>query len=145
MADRRRPWVRLGVALATVLVLAGCGDAAPTKAQFMSRTRGAIGDVKAAMVSKGIDPKVGDQMIDDLIACEYEAIKDDPELLQAAYEHAGKSDVVAKLDAKAGSCSQKFTTALTKAADAVTTTADAPGTGDEMTTIAPPTTEAATR
>ena len=89
--------MRRALLLSTALLLTACGGT-PTKADFVDKIEGSVGDdLSSVLEQQGVDASQLDDLITEFVGCQYDAIKDDTDLLNKAYDNPGDADIQARL------------------------------------------------
>jgi hypothetical protein len=120
VAEAARHRRLLAIAALTVApsLLTGCGGA-PSRDDFVAKTKDSIGaDLAAGLEAQGVDEETGDRLITDFVECQYDAIKDDADLLQKAYDDPSDADISVRLDTAASTCVTELSTAMADAISA---------------------------
>ena len=129
----------------SVLLLTACGGT-PTKADFVDKIEGSVGDdLSSVLEQQGVDASQLDDLITEFVGCQYDAIKDDTDLLNKAYDNPGDADIQGQIDLKATGCVTTLTKGLGDAtADSTATTLPAPGAPTTLPTVDAPDAPAST-
>ena len=121
--------------VASSLALTACGGP-PTKSEYVAKMLDTVGDLDAGMTSQHIDPAKGKALITALLECQYDAIKDDDDLLNKAYDDPGNTDISVQLDTKSRACVDTFSSDMAAAAAAAGATTTTVPPADPTTTTA---------
>jgi hypothetical protein len=134
LSRARRAAAGLVALVAMTTVLGACGGA-PSRDDFVERSRATLGDdLMAAMKDRGISRSEADEIIDTFLTCQYEALKSDLALLEKAYDDPADAELTAEIDSRTTTCVSEMSVAMTDAADPAP-----PTTIPEFTTLPPET------